>query len=73
MQPKATYAVLTANMVYDPKSKFAGVASPMFDAAGNAFTAAVNGEEDPAAAVDRDEGGAGRSRSSLGSTRPAGA
>ena len=53
MQPNATYAVLTANMVYDPKSKFAGVASPMFDAAGNAFTAAVNGEEDPADAVDQ--------------------
>lgn len=52
MQPNATYAVLTANMVYDPQSKFAGVASPMFDAAGNAFTAAVNGEEEPAAAVD---------------------
>ena len=40
MQPQATYAVLTANMVFDPKSKFAGVASPLFDAAGNAFTAA---------------------------------
>jgi multiple sugar transport system substrate-binding protein len=53
MQPNATYAVLTANMVYDPQSKFAGVASPMFDAAGNAFTAAVNGEEDPADAVDQ--------------------
>ena len=52
MQPNATYAVLTANMVYDPQSKFAGVASPMFDAAGNAFTAAVNGEAEPAAAVD---------------------
>jgi multiple sugar transport system substrate-binding protein len=37
----------------DPKSKFAGVASPMFTAAGNAFTAAVNGEEDPAVAVDQ--------------------
>ena len=53
MQPNSTYAVLTANMVYDPKSKFAGVASPMFSAAGNAFTAAVNGEEDPATAVDQ--------------------
>jgi multiple sugar transport system substrate-binding protein len=51
MQPQATYAVLTANMVYDPKSKFAGVASPLFDAAGNAFTAAINGEVDPADAV----------------------
>lgn len=53
MQPQATYAKLTANMVYDPKSIYAGVASPMFTAAGNAFTAAVNGEEDPAAAVDQ--------------------
>ncbi|HET7715266.1 MAG TPA: ABC transporter substrate-binding protein [Bauldia sp.] len=51
MEPNATYAVLTANMVYDPKSPFAGVASPMFSAAGNAFTAAVNGEVDPADAV----------------------
>lgn len=51
MQPNATYAVLTANMIYDPKSKFAGVASPMFDAAGNAFTAAVNGEAEPEDAV----------------------
>jgi multiple sugar transport system substrate-binding protein len=51
MQPQATYATLTANMVYDPKSKFAGVASPLFDAAGNAFTAAVNGEAEPADAV----------------------
>ena len=51
MEPNATYAVLTANMVYDPKSKFAGVASPMFSAAANAFTAAVNGEVDSADAV----------------------
>jgi multiple sugar transport system substrate-binding protein len=51
MQPQATYAVLTANGVFDPKSKFAGVASPLFEAAGNAFTAAVNGETEPADAV----------------------
>ena len=51
MQPQATYAPLTANMVYDPKSKFAGVASPLFDAAGNAFTAAINGETPPPEAV----------------------
>ncbi len=51
MQPQATYAVLTANGVFDPKSKFAGVASPLFEAAGNAFTAAVNGEAEPADAV----------------------
>ena len=51
MQPQATYAVLTAYSVFDPKSKFAGVASPLFDASGNAFTAAMNGETDPATAV----------------------
>ncbi len=51
MQPQATYATLTANMVFDPKSVNAGVASPLFDAAGNAFTAAINGEVDAATAV----------------------
>ncbi len=51
MEPNATYAVLTANMVYDPESPFAGVAGPMFAAAGNAFTAAANGEVDSADAV----------------------
>lgn len=51
MEPNATYAVLTKNMVYDPKSRFAGVAGPMFTAAGNAFTAAANGEVDAADAV----------------------
>ena len=60
MQPQATYAVLTANMVYDPKSKFAGVASPLFDAAGNAFTAAINGEVEPDRRGRRDEGSARR-------------
>jgi multiple sugar transport system substrate-binding protein len=51
MQPQATYAKLTANSVFDPKSVNAGVASPLFDAAGNAFTAAINGETTPADAV----------------------
>jgi multiple sugar transport system substrate-binding protein len=51
MQPQATYAKVTANGIFDPKSKFAGVASPLFDAAGNAFTAAINGETAPADAV----------------------
>lgn len=51
MQPQATYAKLTTNQVFDPKSVHAGVASALFDAAGNAFTAAMNGETDPASAV----------------------
>ena len=57
MQPQATYAKLTANGVFDPKSKFAGVASPLFDAAGNAFTPAINNElsaDDAAAQMKAD-------------------
>ena len=52
MQPQATYAKLTANQVFDPKSVNAGVASPLFDIAGNAFTAALNNEVDAQTAVD---------------------
>jgi len=52
MQPQATYAKLTANQVFDPKSPNAGVASPLFDAAGNAFTAAMNNEVDARTAVE---------------------
>ena len=44
MQPQATYAVAATHGVFDPRSKFAGVGSPMFDAAGNSFTPALNGE-----------------------------
>jgi len=47
MQPQATYAPLTAHLVFDPQSKFAGVASPMFDAAANSFTPALNGDTTP--------------------------
>lgn len=47
MQPQATYQPLTANAVFDPKSINAGVASPLFDTAGNAITPAMNGEMDP--------------------------
>ncbi len=51
MQPQATYAPLTANGVFDPRSKFAGVASPLFDAAGNSLTPALTGEPSPEAAA----------------------
>lgn len=52
MQPQATYAKVTANQVFDPKSVNAGVASPLFDAAGNAFAAAMNNEVDAKTAVE---------------------
>ena len=51
MEPQATYAPLTANAVFDPKSKFAGVASPLFEAAANSLTGAINGEVDVTEAV----------------------
>ena len=51
MQPQATYAVLTKNGLFDPKSKYAGVAGAVFEAAANHFTAAVNNETDAASAV----------------------
>lgn len=57
MQPQATYAKLTANQVFDPKSVNAGVASPLFDVAGNAFTAALNNEVDAQTAVEEMKAG----------------
>ena len=48
MQPNATYSPLTANMIYDPKSKLAGVAGPIFDVMATYFVPMMNGEKDPA-------------------------
>lgn len=53
MQPQATYAKLTANVIFDSSSPLAGVASPIQEAAGNDFTDAVNGAEDATAAAER--------------------
>jgi multiple sugar transport system substrate-binding protein len=44
MQPNATYAKLADNAVFDPSSVLAGVASPVYDAAGNFLMPAINGE-----------------------------
>jgi multiple sugar transport system substrate-binding protein len=52
MQPNATYSKLTANMIYEPKSLFAGVGGPMYDSVGNYFTPTQNGEMEPAEAVE---------------------
>jgi multiple sugar transport system substrate-binding protein len=57
MQPNATYSTLAATAVFDPSSKIAGVASPIYDAAGNYLVPAVNGDMTPEDAMTqmRDE------------------
>jgi multiple sugar transport system substrate-binding protein len=52
MQPNATYSSLTANMIFDPKSPLAGVAGPIFDVMSTYFVPTLNGEMDPAEAVE---------------------
>jgi multiple sugar transport system substrate-binding protein len=52
MEPNATYSTLTANMIFDPKSKLAGIAGPIFDVMSTYFVPTLNGEMDPAEAVD---------------------
>jgi multiple sugar transport system substrate-binding protein len=52
MEPNATYSVLTARVIYDAPTKFAGVASPVSEAAGNYFAPAMNGEMDVREAVE---------------------
>jgi multiple sugar transport system substrate-binding protein len=51
MEPNATYSSLTANMIFDPKSPLAGVAGPIFDVMSTYFVPTLNGEMDPAEAV----------------------
>jgi multiple sugar transport system substrate-binding protein len=51
MQPNATYASLLDSAAYDPRSKLAGVASPVYDAAGNYVMPAVNGDLAPDEAI----------------------
>ena len=53
MQPNATYASLAKTAVFDPVSKIAGVASPVYDATGNYILPAVNGQLAPASALKR--------------------
>jgi multiple sugar transport system substrate-binding protein len=44
MQPNSTYSSLAKTAVFDPKSKIAGVASPVYDASTNFILPAVNGQ-----------------------------
>lgn len=53
MQPNAAYAKLADTAVFDPVSVLAGVASPIYDAAGNYLMPAVNGEMDPQTAMEQ--------------------
>jgi multiple sugar transport system substrate-binding protein len=57
MEPNATYSVLTANMIFDPKSPLAGIAGPIFDVMSNYFVPTLNGEMEPAKAVEEIKAG----------------
>lgn len=43
LEPNATYASLADNAAFDPRSKIAGVASPIYDAVDNLIAPAVHG------------------------------
>ena len=47
LKPNSDYAGLAATAVFDPVSTLAGVASPVYDAAGNYIMPAMNGDMDP--------------------------
>ena len=51
MEPNATYASLAEHAAFDPRSKIAGVASPVYDAAINIIAPATHGFMSPEDAV----------------------
>ncbi|KAB0677709.1 ABC transporter substrate-binding protein [Aureimonas leprariae] len=51
MEPNATYSVLAETAVYDPRSNIAGVGGPIYDAALNIMSPAINGFMTPEEAV----------------------
>ena len=53
LKPNSDYASLAATAVFDPVSTLAGVASPVYDAAGNYIMPAMNGEIAPADAAQQ--------------------
>lgn len=57
MEPNATYSSLTQNMIFDPRSPLAGISGPIFDVMSTYFVPTLNGEMEPAEAVEmiRDE------------------
>lgn len=60
MEPNATYSSVTENLIFDPKTPLAGVAGPIFDVMSTYFVPTLNGEMEPAEAVEsiKDELGA---------------
>ena len=51
LKPNSDYVSLAKTAVFDPVSTLAGVASPVYDAAGNFVVPAMNGELVPADAA----------------------
>lgn len=52
MEPNATYSGLTAHMIFDPRTPLAGIAGPIFDVMSTSFVPTLNGEMEPAKAVE---------------------
>jgi len=53
LKPNSDYSTLAATAVFDPVSTLAGVASPVYDAAGNYVLPAMNGDLAPADAASQ--------------------
>jgi multiple sugar transport system substrate-binding protein len=53
LKPNSDYAQLIETAVFDPVSTLAGVASPVYDAAGNYIMPAMNGEMSPSDAASQ--------------------
>ena len=51
LKPNSEYSSLAKTAVFDPRSVLAGVASPVYDAAGNYIVPAMQGEIVPADAA----------------------
>ena len=53
LKPNSDYSSLAKTAVFDPVSVLAGVASPVYDAAGNYMIPALNGDIAPAEAATK--------------------
>lgn len=53
MQPNSTYVKLADTAVFDPVSPLAGVGGPIYEATQNFIVPALNGQLDPADAIEQ--------------------